>query len=89
MITTVGSANIHLLNCIFSRYNKKKRKKKKGKQFSPCDENPMIYSLNNFPVYHTALLATIIIIKMLTVLLSGHVYPSNFFFLCVNTYYCM
>ena len=70
MITTIGSANIYHLV-----YNKKKRKKKE-KNFLFVLRTLGIYSLNNFPIYHSAVLTIIIMLYITSLLLiyliTGH-----------------
>ena len=69
MITTIGLVNI-IISC---RYNKKKRKK-----FLLVMRTLRIYSLENFPICHTAMLTIVTMLSItalvLIYLITGSLY---------------
>lgn len=60
MIILKYSVNIHLSY----KYNKRKERKKKGKNNLLAMRTLRICSLNKFPVHHTAVLAVVIILSL-------------------------
>lgn len=63
MIATIGSANIHHLIDII------KRKERRKNVFLLVKRTLRLYSLNIFPIYHTAVLAIVIILYIASLVL--------------------
>ena len=79
MITTIDSANLHLL----IQFLKKKKEKEKGKKILLVMGTPRIYSFITFPQYQTAVLAVYIVLYITSLVL---IYSYNWKFVVLITF---